>query len=176
MGAKKKGVKRAVSKSRTVKVKPGKKTPMAATGPQCSMDSFEDLNPQNICTCARGLVELLAEMRSTMQDPQKVVKSLMVDSYYRYGPKKIKGSPGWWFRAYRPELKITSNDKLKLTVKAGVKKTRGAVQFGWRTADHTFTIPLPAQYEQYRLVLDRIEAMEGQLNSLVNNVCEPLGY
>jgi hypothetical protein len=126
--------------------------------------------------CARGLAGLLAEARSMMQDPQKIVKSLMVDSHYQYGPKKVKGSPGWWFRAYRTELKITGNGKLKLTVKAGVKKTRGVVQFGWRTADHTFTIPLPAQYGQYELLIGKIEEAEEQLDLLINNVCGPLGY
>ena len=173
MSAKKKIIKSAARKPAT---KGRKRMPLAATGSQCSLDSLSDLSPQNICMCARGLVELLAEMRSMMQDPQKIVKSLMVDSRYQYGPKKVKGSPGWWFRSYRPELKITSNDKLKLTVKAGVKKTRGAVQFGWRTADHTFTIPLPAQYQQYKMVVGKIEETEDQLYQLINNVCGPLGY
>lgn len=142
----------------------------------CSLDSIEDLNPQNICACARTLAELLTEARQMLEQPQKVVEKLMVDKYYQYGPKKIKGSPGWWFRAYRPELEITSNDKLKLTVKAGVKKTRGALQFGWRKADHTFTMPLPAQYQQYRDAVARISQMENQLNLLITNVCGPLGY
>jgi hypothetical protein len=153
-----------------------KKMPLSSAGVQCSLDSIEDLNPQNICLCARGLVELLAEARAMMEQPQKVVKSLMVEDRYQYGPKKIKGTPGWWFRAYRPELEITGSNKLKITVKAGVKKTRGALQFGWRKADHTFTVSLPPQYEQYRQLTDRIREIESQLNSLVTNVCSPLGY
>ena len=165
---------RVVRGTRSGSRKGGKKrSSMSAT---CSLDSIEDLNLQNICACAHSLQELLAEIRQMMEQPQQVVEKLMVDKYYRYGPKKIKGSPGWWFKVYRPEIKITSNDKLKLTVKAGVKKTRGALQFGWRTADHTFTMPLPAQYQQYTDVVDRIGETESQLNLLIANVCGPLGY
>lgn len=156
---------------------PGKKKmPLSSGGVQCSLDSLDDLNPQNICLCARGLVELLAEARAMMEQPQKVVESLMVENHYQYGPKKIKGTPGWWFRAYRPKLEITGSNKLKITVKAGVKKTRGALQFGWRKADRTFTVSLPPQYEQYRQLTDRIREIESQLNSLVTNVCSPVGY
>lgn len=149
---------------------------MPPTDTSCAMDSIGDLNPQNICMCARDLVQALAEIKAMMEDPQKVIESLMVENSYLFGPKKIGSSPGWWFTVYRPDIEITSSNEMKIKLKAGVKKTRGALQFGWRKADHTFTIPLPPEVEKYQQLTAKVAAIESQLNLMVNNVCGPLGY
>jgi ribosomal protein L32 len=136
----------------------------------CSLTSIAEI-PQKICPCVQQLLDWVRSARDSIENPGDIVTSIWPDTRWQYGPKKIGSSPGWWFRVYKPTLTLDFDaQKLRLKAKAGVKKTRGTLQFGWRKANHTFKFDMPTQLNQYIQLRDFLDQAESALNILMQNL------
>lgn len=137
----------------------------------CPIVSVTDLTPEKICSCATQLLQQVSTIKTMLQNPENIVTSIWPSDAFLYGPENAGNSIGWWFKVYKPILKM-DNEKLSVVLKCGVKKTRGVLQFPWRVAGHTFDINIPTEISQYKQAIIEIEKMEAVLNTIVQNICQ----
>ena len=136
----------------------------------CDITSVTQI-PQKICPCAKQLLGWVRQAKDLLENPENIATSIWPKDYWQYGPKKIGNSRGWWFRIYKPTLTLDfETQKLKIKAKAGVKKTRGAVQFSWRKASHNFVFDIPYEMSQFAQAKQFLGEVENKLNVLVQNI------